>query len=78
MKNTLTDLHNHLFETLEALKDSDKPMPIDRAKAIVEVAQVLVNAAKVEVAFYDAVGGETATGFFGLHQEKPKLRIAGR
>jgi hypothetical protein len=23
MKNTLTDLHNHLFETLEALKDTE-------------------------------------------------------
>jgi hypothetical protein len=34
MKNTLRDLHNHLFETLEALKDTENPMEVERAKAI--------------------------------------------
>lgn len=51
MKNKITDLRNHLFETIEALKDAEKPMDIERAKAIAEVAQVVVNSAKVEVDF---------------------------
>lgn len=54
-KNKITDLRNHLFETLEALKDGD--MEIDRAKAIAEVADVIVQTAKVEVAFLKEVGG---------------------
>lgn len=40
MKNKIDDLRNHLFETLEALKDDEKPMPLDRALAIAEVAKV--------------------------------------
>lgn len=35
--------------TLRALRDPDKPMALDRAKVIGEVATVLVNSAKVEV-----------------------------
>lgn len=49
MKNKIEDLRNHLFATLEALSDKDDPMPIDRAKTIAEVAQTLINSAKVEV-----------------------------
>jgi hypothetical protein len=48
VKNKIEDLRNHLFATLEALRDEDKPMEIERAQAIAEVAQVIVNSAKVE------------------------------
>lgn len=58
MKNKIEDLRNHLFETLEALKDKDHPMEIERAKAIVGVAQVLVNSAKAEVEFIKATGSK--------------------
>lgn len=49
MKNKLDDLRNHLFSTLEALSDPEKPMPIERAQAIANVAQTIINSAKVEV-----------------------------
>lgn len=49
MKNKIEDLRNHLFETLELLKDKDNPMDISRAKAISEVAGVIVDSARVEV-----------------------------
>lgn len=62
MKNKIEDLRNHLFATIEAMQDKDEPMPIDRAKAIADVAQVIVNSAKVEVEFMKAVGGG-GTGF---------------
>lgn len=62
-KNKIDDLRNHLFETLEALKDKDDPMDIERAKAIADVAKVLVESAKVEVAYLREVGGMCATGF---------------
>lgn len=49
MKNGMTDLRNHLFATLEGLLDADKPLEIDRAKAVAEVAGKLIDSAKVEV-----------------------------
>lgn len=69
MKNKMTDLRNHLFATLEALQDPEKPMDIDRALAVADVGRVLVETAKVEVAFLNAAGGN-GTGFI---DEKPAL-----
>jgi hypothetical protein len=62
-KNKIEDLRNHLFATLEALQDEDKPMDVDRAKAIADVAAVIVNSAKVEVDFLKTLGKDTGTGF---------------
>jgi hypothetical protein len=62
-KNKINDLRNHLFETLEALKDDEKPMDLDRARAIADVAQVIVDSAKVEVTFLKVTGALQATGF---------------
>lgn len=69
MKNKMTDLRDHLFATLEALQDEDKPMDIDRARAIADVGRVLVDSAKVEVAFLNVAGG-ASTGFI---ESKPAL-----
>lgn len=66
MKNKIEDLRNHLFETLEALKDDEKPMDLGRAKAIADVAQVIVNAAKAEIDFIRAVGATKGTGFIPI------------
>lgn len=63
MKNKIEDLRNHLFDTLEALQDPDKPMDIERAKAIADVAQVVINSAKVEVDYLRAVSGGEGSGF---------------
>jgi len=72
VKNKMTDLRNHLFATLEALQDKDDPMDIDRAKAIADVAKVLVDSAKVEVAFIAATDGETpSTGFIESERALP-------
>ncbi|MGE6564401.1 MULTISPECIES: hypothetical protein [Pseudomonas] len=72
MKNKMTDLRNHLFATLEALQDRDNPMDIDRAKAIADVGKVLVDSAKVEVAFIVATGAEaSSTGFIESERALP-------
>jgi hypothetical protein len=55
-KNSISDLRDHLFETLERLKDKDEPMELDRAKAICQVSQVIINSAKVEVDYLETVG----------------------
>lgn len=67
MKNTMDDLRNHLFATLEALQDAERPMEIERARAINQTAQTLINAAKVEVDFIEATGR-----FFAKTTNPPK------
>jgi hypothetical protein len=44
------------------LQDKEHPMDLDRAKTIADVAQVVINSAKVEVDFIEAVGS-SGTGF---------------
>lgn len=76
MKNKMTDLRNHLFATLEALQGPDKPMDIDRAKAIAEVGKVLVDSAKVEVMFINAMDGDVkSTGFIESEREALHPRV---
>jgi hypothetical protein len=62
-RNKIQDLRDHLFETLERLKDDEKPLDLDRARAIGEVAKVIVESAKVEVAFVKATGAMRSTNF---------------
>jgi hypothetical protein len=62
MKNRVEDLRNHLFETLESLRDKQEPMDLDRARAIANVAQVIVNAVVAENEFIKLVGGQ-GSGF---------------
>lgn len=63
MKNKIEDLRDHLFETIEALKDKDDPMDIDRAKAIKDVAQTVINSAVVEVKAMELLGGVSSEFF---------------
>ena len=71
MKNKIEDLRDHLFETIEMLKDGDKRMDAQKARVISDVAQTLINSAKVEIEFMDRFGGK-GTGFIP-HENKPKL-----
>ena len=74
-RNRLSDLRNHLFETIEALKDEEKPMDLDRARAIGDVAQVIINSAKTEVELVKAVSGSRpgSLEFFGMPEESREL-----
>lgn len=54
----IDDLRVELFDTIKRLKAKDEPMEVARAKAIVEVAAVLVETAKVEISLAEAVGHE--------------------
>lgn len=79
--NKIDDLRNHLFETLEALKDKDEPMDLDRAKAVADVARVIVESAKVEVDFLKVTGATKSTNFLPDGDEatpqRPQL-VTGR
>lgn len=62
MSNTITDLRAHLFETLRGLKDKENPLEIERARAISEIAQTIINTAKTEVEYLRVAGGK-GSGF---------------
>ena len=67
-KDKIQDLRHHLFETIEMLKDKD--IDIATAKAISEVAQVIINSAKVEVQFLKEMGSNRHTGFIQLENKE--------
>ena len=71
MKNKIGDLRDHLFATIESLRDKDDPMPVDRARAIAELAAIAIESAKVEVAMLrvlDEMGAQalSTTGFIPI------------
>jgi hypothetical protein len=68
MKNKIADLRNHLFETIESLKDPDHPMEVQRAKAIYETAQTIIETGKLELQFIDLVGKRESSQFFDQPQ----------
>lgn len=78
MQNKIDDLRNHLFATLEALADKDEPMALDRARVIADVAQTIINSAKVEVDAMQVTRRLTSSKFLQLpEQAEAKLAIAG-
>lgn len=62
MKNRIEDLRNHLFLALEGLADPENPLDLERARAIADVAQVVVNSAKVEVDYLKVMGAPAGGG----------------
>lgn len=71
-KNDITELRTLLFETIRNLKDGEKPMEIERAKAIADTAQVIINTAKVEIEYTKVTGAKTSTNFLPESGSLPK------
>jgi hypothetical protein len=70
MSHSIAELRKHLFETIDALKDEKKPMDIERAKTISEVAQTIINSAKVEVD-YMRLRGDKGSSFVPEEKQVP-------
>ena len=69
LKNKIGDLRNLLFAQLERLSDEDCDIEKEttRAKAMSQIAVVIVNSAKVEIDFLKMNGNEGAgTGFIPI------------
>ena len=67
---TITELRGHLFSALRGLTDTKSPMDIDRARAVSDVAQTIINSAKVEIEHMKVAGGE-GSGF--IPSERPTI-----
>jgi hypothetical protein len=75
MSKSIEDVRTHLFAVLDGLADKDKPMELERARAICEAAQTIINTAKVEVD-YLKVTGRNQSAFLGKDDAPPKLTDA--
>lgn len=71
MSNDINALRSTLFETLQELKEGK--MDLDRAKAINDTAQVIINTAKAEVDYMRVSGANTGTDFIPVAPRKPSL-----
>ena len=80
-QNDIVALRTTLFDTMRALSDPHGAMDIDRAKAINEVAQTIINSAMVEVDALRIIGGN-GSGFIpnnesrsGITHPKPGVTV---
>lgn len=62
-KRNIEELREHLFAELADLRNPEKKHDKDRTRAVVEVAQTIINSAKAETEFLSAIGGRHGTGF---------------
>ena len=54
----INELRQHLMNTLADLRNRETPMEPDRARAVAQVASVLVDTARVEVDYIKATGAD--------------------
>lgn len=72
MKNKISDLRNHLFSVLEELTDPDSTYDIAKAKVVADIAQVVVNSAKIENDFIRITGASHGTGF--IEEQRSEIK----
>lgn len=75
--STITDMREHLMQTLAALRDRENPMDVDRARAVAQVASVLVDSAKVEVDYIKATGAGGDSLFISPLNSSPDRLLEG-
>lgn len=63
MSRTINDLRTHLFDAIEGLKAGS--LDLDKARAIADIGQTVINSAKVEVDYLKATGNTQGSGFLG-------------
>lgn len=72
MSHNIVDLRDRLFAALDGLANKQEPMEIDRAKAIADVARVIVDSAKAEIHLLQAAGAKfTGSEFVPLSLADP-------
>ncbi|SEN44296.1 hypothetical protein [Nitrosomonas marina] len=70
--NDVNDLREILFDTLKDLRNEERPMDIDRAKAVSDVAQTIINTAKIEID-HAKITGSSSSSF--ITEEKPTGKL---
>lgn len=75
MSKTIEDLREHLFATIQGVRDGS--VSIEQAKTVSELSQVVVNTAKVEVDFVRATERRDSR-FLGIVDDQPAPAPPGR
>lgn len=70
MAKNIQDLRALLFDTIEGIQKGT--IDVEKARAITEISQVIVNTAKTEVDFLKNVNGQGNTGFIGSNAKQLK------
>jgi len=74
----INEVRSALLDTLKDLRDRANPMDVDRARAVAQVAAVLVDSAKVENEYLKISGQDRSTFIEQEPQDSPHLpRIDG-
>ena len=71
MANDITGLRDILFEELRSLGKDATSADIERAKAKSDIAQTIINSAKVEIDFMKQADSATGTGFIPEAEKLP-------
>lgn len=66
MSTHISELRTELLATLRDLRNRVNPMEPDRARAVAQVAAVMVDTARVEVDYIKATGQETSNFIDGM------------
>lgn len=64
-KRNMSTLRDVLFDTMERVRNGD--MDIGKARTICDLAQAVINSAKVEVEYIKSIGCENRTPFIETH-----------
>jgi hypothetical protein len=75
-KKHISDVRTALFKVLDGLMDKESPMDLERARAVNETAQVIINSAKVEVDFLKVVHGDGEAPFLANPEGTPAPQSA--
>lgn len=73
MNNTLDDLRTALFATLRGIQDGS--IDLDRARAVSDLSQTIINTGKLEVEYMRQTGG-VQTQFVQI-AEQPRATTTG-
>lgn len=68
----IDDLRSRLFGVLDTLTDPNKPVDVERTRAVVSIAEQIIDSAKVQVDYLRVVGEGTA-GFLEPRKPAPAL-----
>lgn len=72
----INDLRTELLATLRDLRNRTNPMEPDRARAVAQVAGVLIDSARVEVEYIKVTGQDTSNFIDGLKAPAAMAAIA--
>ena len=76
--NDINELRSALFNTLRELQNKDAPMELERAKAINETSQTLINSLKVEVECMRITGAKGSRFIPIVEDDTEKITANGR